>query len=131
MGFVVGFVMFLVRYSYSMLNIPLGSHFIFALIAVTLANRYMAHVTWGLSVAGMLIANLTTVLSEAIFTPIFLRLANITIEDMVSKLWLHVLGGYFGNLLILILTFIVSITGFTIMKPDKIQKSDFDEKIFK
>ena len=125
MGFLVGFIMFLVRYSYSMLNIPLGSHFIFSLLAVILVNRYIAHVTWARSVTATLISNIITILSEALLSPVFFKYFNITHEDMVSNFWLHLSGGYFGNLLIFILAFIVHVSDYSLIRPSKTENTYF------
>lgn len=119
MGFLLSFTAFVVRYTYSVLDIPLGSHIVFSILAFILFSRYMVPVGWGLSVAVAMIALTATVLSEALLYPVFLKYLSITFEDMFSNLWLHVLGGYFGNLLVFILALIVGITGFSLIKTDK------------
>lgn len=126
-GLIHGFTMFVVRYTYSVLGIPLGSHFIFSILSFTLASRYVAGVGWGLSIAAMLIGSISTIFSEALLFPVYLKYMNISGDEMLSSLWLHVLGGYFGSLLIFMLAFIVGISEFSLLKPDKTENLEIGE----
>lgn len=77
--------------------------------------------------AATLVASISTILSEALLFPVYLKYMNITGDEMFSSLWLHVLGGYFGNLLIFVLAFIVGISGFSLIKPDKTENLEIGE----
>lgn len=116
-GLIHAFTMFIVRYTYSVLEIPLGSHSLFSILSFTIASRYIAKIGWGLATAATLIGNIATVFSEALLLPVFLKYMNITGEQLLSNLWLHVIGGYFGSILIFVLAVVVRISGFSLIKP--------------
>lgn len=117
-GFIHGLTQFIVRYLYSVLNIPLGSHVVFTLLSFIVASRYVARVNWGVSIAATLIGCIVNILSEALLLPIFLNFVNISVEEYLSNLWLHIFGGYLTDSLVFILAFVVSITGFSFIKSN-------------
>lgn len=93
------------------------AHTILLLVALIVILRFAAAVVgWNVSCAASMLSFLCLFTSELAVLPLFFSIFNLTQDQVDSSLWLHILAGYTGDLLLFALAITVAVTGFSIAK---------------
>lgn len=116
-GILQGLAVFLIRNVYTLLNIKLGSHVIFTLLAMMLIFYLVTRIKWGLASAAALISFILIAVSEAVMYPLVLSPLGLTVEKAAESMWWHVITAYLGDSLMFVTALVVGLTGFSFIKP--------------
>lgn len=117
-GFLQGLVVMVIRTSYGLLGIKLGSHIFLTLIALIIIIRHTAKVNWGIATASSLLMFISLIMGENLVLTVLIKTLKLDATEIISKsIWGHILLGYATDSLLFLLALIVGITGFSLFKP--------------
>lgn len=117
-GLIHGLMIFLVRGSYKTLGIPFGTHTLILLFIIVFLFVKIGRVRPGVAVNAALLGIVLLVLGEAVTMPFFYKAMNMPVEEIWMNPWTHIMAGYAGNSLIILMAIITSRTNFSLLKLD-------------
>ena len=92
---------------YRNVSIPFPTHIILYGITLVLLLKYLSKASWGMAVLCGLAAHLINAVGEGLITaPVFMAM-GISLQNAVSNQWLVILGGWLGNLLLIMIVTII------------------------
>lgn len=110
-GLLQGLLVYLVRGIYTINQWPLGTHTVLNLLGLIIILRLVGRRNWGASAVAGLVGFIILILSESATFPFILSKLNITIEDIMSNTWLHIVTGYLGDALLILACLFTAFTG--------------------
>lgn len=116
MGLLQGFIVYVIRFTYAKLSIPLGTHMFFSLASYMIIIRFMGRTKWGIAIAAGLVSFVSVALSELLMWPLIFRYTNLTYEQIISNPVSHIFATYVGDSLMYLLAIIVGLTGFSLIR---------------
>lgn len=117
-GLTHGLMIFLVRGIYKTLEIPFGTHTLILIFTMVTLLVKIGRIRPGIAVNAALLGIVLLVLGEAVTMPFFYKAMNMPVEQIWINPWTHILAGYVGNSLIILMALITSRTNFSLLKLD-------------
>lgn len=111
-----GIAVFMVRGFYSSMGIPFGTHTLILVLILSLLIAKFTHLRWGIALSASLLGMVTLILGESLILPNFHELLNLTVDQIWANPWTHVLAGYVGDILLVIVTVLIALTNFSLVQ---------------
>lgn len=115
-GIFHGLTVYWVRGIYKILEIPFGTHTLILAIIMSIFISRIGRLRWGIGLTASLLGIVLLMLGESLVLPNFHKILNISLEEMWSNPWTHVLAGYVGDILLLFLALLIFITNFALVR---------------
>ncbi|SMB98659.1 hypothetical protein SAMN00808754_2472 [Thermanaeromonas toyohensis ToBE] len=111
-----GVAVWIVRGIYGHYHIPLGTHTIILTLIFSLLIRTIGKVNWGIALGAALVSSSLGMLGGGI-SILIIQFFQLSVTDVLSNPWLHVLIGHTENVFLVIMLIVNSRFGFTLTKP--------------
>ncbi|HWI55529.1 MAG TPA: hypothetical protein VNT57_07540, partial [Desulfobacteria bacterium] len=115
-GILHGVAVFLVRGFYSSMGIRFGTHTLVLVLILSSMITKFTQLSWGIGLSASLLGMVTLILGESLVLPNFHKMLNMTVDQIWENPWTHVLAGYVGDILLVIVTLIVALTNFSLVR---------------
>lgn len=111
-----GVAVWIVRGIYGHFHIPLGTHTIILTLIFSLLITTIGKVNWEIALGVALVSSSLGMLGGGI-SILIIQFFQLSVTDVLSNPWLHVLIGHTENIFLLIMLIVNSTFGFTLTKP--------------
>lgn len=115
-GILHGVAVFIVRGFYSSMGIPFGTHTLILVLIMSLLIAKFTHLSWGIGLSASLLGMVTLILGESLVLPYFHKILNMTVDQIWENPWTHVMAGYVGDILLLVVTLLIAFTNFSLVR---------------
>lgn len=109
-GALQGLVIYFVRGTYTMFNIPFGTHILFNLMGLIIILRFVTGHKWGVVTIGAAMAFIVTLMSESLLIPPVYEYLQLSLDQVLTDAKMHILMGYICDWLLIVTTIVMAIT---------------------